>query len=453
MRARLVLLVCGLPLLASAQLQLSLFDGSKESPMTAFTELGSVAAGDAREIRIHLRNAGSAAIVLSTVEVRGQGFAISSAPSLGTIIAPENFKEARVRFTAAGTGSYSAVFKANEVEATLHAIVVSGPTVSILADSVGSLLTSGATLDFGRVQKGHSSAQDLRVANGGSSPITIQSCGLTGDSGFHAAGLACPMTLAAGSAVTVHLSFDPQTAGQQNGTVAFDGRSFALSGVAFDPPLPQPSIAFSAPLSSGVQQKLAIALASKAESSGSGTVTMEFQPVEGASDDPAVQFTRTGSRKLSFQVNEGDSAGQFPSGIDSTFQTGTTAGTMIFHVKLGDYDEQYSFPIAKAAVYVDQATGSRRVNDLDVSITGYDNTRTAGRCSFTFYDRAGKLIQAGIGADWTQLFLTYYKTSKTGGSFLLRATFPVSGDATQIGGVEVEMTNSAGVTRTTRVGF
>ena len=405
MKARLAFLLCGLPLLASAQLQLSLFDGSTEQPMTAFTELGTVAAGDAREIRIHMRNNTSAAIALTTIEVRGQGFAISSAPSLGTIIAPTNFKEVRVTFSATGIGSYSAIFKANETEVTLHAVVVAAPTISVVSDSVGSLLTSGATLDFGRVQKGHSTTQDLRIANGGNTALSIQSCGLTGDPTFHAAGLACPMTLAAGTAVELHLSFDPQTAGEQHGAILFDTRSFALSGVAFDPPLPKPSVTFTTPLASGLQQKLAIALASKAESSGSGTVTLSFQPIAGASDDPAVQFTRTGSRNLSFQVNEGDSTGQFPSGVDATFQTGTTAGTIVFHIKLGDYDEQYSFPIAPAAIYVDQATGSRRVNDLDVSITGYDNTRTSGRCSFTFYDRAGKAIQGAIPADWTPAFL------------------------------------------------
>jgi hypothetical protein len=136
------------------------------------------------------------------------------------------------------------------------------------------------------------------------------------------------------------------------------------------------------------------------------------------------------------------------------FQTGTTAGTIVFRVKLGDYDEQFSFPVAPVSIHVDKATAARRVNDLDVSVTGFDNTRTAGRFSFTFYDTSGHQVQPGaVPADWTTTFSNYFRTSKAGGSFTIRATFPFSGDASQISGVEVEMTNSAGVTRSTRIPF
>ncbi len=450
------LLPCALvPAAAFAQLQLLTFDGTVEKAATAITDVGTVSVGDSRELRFHVRNAGSASISLQSVAVAGQGFSISSAPSLPFSIAPSNFSEVRVRFSAGAAGSYSAILGVNSLQTLLRATVVQGATISVVNSTIGTILTSGSTLDFGRVQKGQSGTQDVRIANATNSKLSIQSCAVSG-SAFSAPALKCPMSLASGDAITISLSFNPTVAAVQQGTLSFDDRTFALSGVGFDPPLPKPTVKFDAPLSSGTQQRLAIQLLSVPETSGSGTVSLTFQPVPGssASDDPAVMFTSSGARTLSFQVKQGDAAGTFPTGVDTVFQTGTTAGAIVFRVRLGSYDEQFSFPVAPIPMHLDKATAARRVNDLDVSLTGFDNTRTAGRFTFTFFDTSGRQVQPGaVPADWTQTFAGYFGNSKVGGSFTLRATFPVSGDATQIAGVEVEMTNSAGTTRTSRIPF
>ena len=439
---------------AFAQLQLFTFDGTTEKPVSAITDLGTVPAGDSRDVRIRARNNTAAAIALQSVALAGSGFSITSAPSLPFLVAPTNFAEVRVRFSATALGSYSATLAVNSIQTLLRASVVASATISVVNNTVASLLTSGATLDFGRVQKGHSAVQQLRVANGNDAKVTIQSCAVSGDA-FHAAALQCPMALAPGDAIIISVSFDPKTAGSQTGTLSLDTRTFALVGVAFDPPLPQPSIAFNSPLSSATQQHLSIQLASIAESSGDGTVSMTFQPASaGMVDDPAVRFTSSGARTLSFHVKEGDLTGTFPNGVDTVFQTGTTAGVIVFRVKLGDYDQSFPFSIAPAPMYVDHASASRRVSDLDVSITGFDNTGTAGRFSFTFFDKSGNTVQPGaIRADWSESFFNYFRSSKAGGSFTMRATCPVSGDASQIAGVELEMTNSTGTTKTARLSF
>ena len=453
MTARIALLFALMPAAAFAQLQLFTFDGTSEKAAASLTDFGSISAGDTREIRFHARNNGNAAVALTTVSLAGQGFSISAVPSLPYVIAPTNFAEVRVRFSAANPGSYSAMFAVNSTQTLLVSTVVASATVSLANDTIGAILTSGTTLDFGRVQKNKSGSLGIRIANGTNSQLTMQSCAISGDP-FHAPALHCPMMLAPGDATVINISFDPKTAGVVKGSLTLDSRTFVLSGIAFDPPLPEPSIAFATPLASGTQQKLAINLAAVSEASGTGTVSLSFQPAPGAADDPAVRFTSSGARNLSFQVAEGAKSAAFPAGVDTVFQTGTTAGTIVFRVQLGDYDFQFPFTIAPASVSIDHASATRRVSDLDVSVTGFDNTRTAGRFSFTFYDTAGKMVQPGtVRADWSELFTNYFKLSKVGGSFTMRATFPVSGDASQIGGVDVEMTNSAGVTRTTRLTF
>jgi hypothetical protein len=443
-----------MPWLALGQLQLSVFDGNSEKAISAITDLGSIQVGDSTEIRFHARNTTAAPLALERLRVSGAGFTLSSAPDLPFVVAASKYVEFRVRFTAATVAAYSAFLTVNEAQVLLRISAVPGATVSLVDDQIGALLTAGATIDFGRVQKGHPATRQLRIANGGTSALTVQTCQATGTA-FHLAGLNCPAVLGPGDAALLTVTFDPPVTGAHSGTLTIDNRSFLLSGVGFAPPLPRPSIQFDSTLTSGIQRRLAIHLASVSETAGTGTVTLDFQPLNAAfGDDPSIRFTSTGSRTLSFTVNEGDTLATFPTGVDTTFQTGTTAGTISFRVKLGDYDEQFTFPIAPAAVSIDSASATRRAGNLDVTFTAYDNTRTAGRMSFTFYDTSGRMIQPGaIRADWSDSFASYFRFSKVGGSFVLRATFPVSGDTSLIGGVEVEITNSVSTTRTERISF
>ena len=91
---------------------------------------------------------------------------------------------------------------------------------------------------------------------------------------------------------------------------------------------------------------------------------------------------------------------------------------------------------------------------VEVRIIGFDNVRSAGPLSFTFYDRAGVAIPpGGIRADGSADFGKYFQQSDSGGSFLLKAAFPVSGDVSLVDAVEVELTNSQGSTRSFRAKF
>jgi hypothetical protein len=50
-------------------------------------------------------------------------------------------------------------------------------------------------------------------------------------------------------------------------------------------------------------------------------------------------------------------------------------------------------------------------------------------------------------------FSRWWNESKLGGIFGFNASFPVTGDASQIGSVEVEIENASGKTRTERMKF
>jgi hypothetical protein len=227
---------------------------------------------------------------------------------------------------------------------------------------------------------------------------------------------------------------------------------FVLTGVAYDPPFPALNVIAPSPAASGTQQKLTLRFDSATEVAGTGTIALAFQPASGLKDDPAVRFVSPGGRNASFSVKEGDTTIAFGSADGLMFQTGTTAGSIVFTITLGGATQQATVTIAPGTVSVDSANAARRVSDIDVSVSGFDNTRTAGALAFTFFDKSGRVIGPGaIRVDSSADFQKYFSTSQVGGAFLFRATFPVTGDASQIGAVEVELANSAGVTVTNHI--
>ena len=155
----------------------------------------------------------------------------------------------------------------------------------------------------------------------------------------------------------------------------------------------------------------------------------------------------SGERSAAFSVEEGDSS--VPS---FAFQTGTTAGTLVFTVTLGSARTEASVVVAPAEIVLSGATATRGSGSVIVSLTGYDNTRSISQAAFTFYDRNGAPLAPGaVRADVAGTFRAYFDASDIGGLFSMRATFPVTGAADLIDAVEVEATNSVGTAKTARL--
>jgi phosphatidate phosphatase APP1 len=71
---------------------------------------------------------------------------------------------------------------------------------------------------------------------------------------------------------------------------------------------------------------------------------------------------------------------------------------------------------------------------------------------YTFYDTQGNTVPPGaITVDVAAVFAKYFAATDAGGTFLLKASVPVTGDATQVAAVEVQVANSVAAARTARV--
>jgi hypothetical protein len=66
--------------------------------------------------------------------------------------------------------------------------------------------------------------------------------------------------------------------------------------------------------------------------------------------------------------------------------------------------------------------------------------------TFTFFDLLGQALQPGaIRANFTQDFRAFFTRTQAGSAFQVRVSFPVTGDTSGIGSVDVQLSNSAGV--------
>ena len=153
-------------------------------------------------------------------------------------------------------------------------------------------------------------------------------------------------------------------------------------------------------------------------------------------------------------ISVGDTTAKFDGGQpDLAFQTGTTAGTITFDLTVNGRSAGHAtLTIAPAAVALQTSTSVRRLGALDVSITAFDNTYSASQLAFTFFDKSGATMQPGvIRVDASSDFRLYFGSTKAGGMFALLATFPVTGDTSQIVSATVGITNSVGVTTTQHI--
>src|SRR5579872_1118541 len=256
-----------LPLPAMAQIQVFTFNGTAETPVGSFINIGSATPGDTLETRFRVRNQGAGPATFQTLSLAGEGFLLVSAsvPSLPYIIAPGNFAEFRVDFAPTSVATYSAFMAVNIINITVQGNGVAGASVT-LPGSQGPVAGSTA-IDFGTVSVGSSKLQSFTLSNPSAANLTVQAITVTGAGFSGPIGVTTPLPLASGQTASFQVKFQPVTAQPAQGTLLVDGRSFSLTGLGISPPLeavlPSLAIHLASTLGASAQQNsLSVALGS-----------------------------------------------------------------------------------------------------------------------------------------------------------------------------------------------
>jgi ASPM-SPD-2-Hydin domain-containing protein len=437
-----------------AQLSLFVVQGNSESLLTGQYGFGTVSMGDVRDIPFRLRNTGKSPTPLTVLSIAGVDFAFVNPPAVPQTIAGGDAVDFTVRYAPSAPSS-SATFTADGVSAVFFGSALAAGTVSL--DDGGDalrLLMADAVIDFGSAVRGSTLTRHIVVANpSASDKISIRNVVALG-AAFHLTRDPLPIVLGPGASATMRLDFAPMSNGAQLGTLEIDQRSFHLTGIGLDPAAPIPSIALDISQPASAQQgKLTVKLGSISKATTTGEVHIDIHAnTANANADGGIQFLSTGTRTATFNIKQGDTVGHFGSESSVAFQTGTTAGDIVFTVKLGEATEQSTLTIPPAIVGFDATQAQRTSAGLDLRVTGFDNTRTASKITFTCFDQKGTTLNPGaITVDISAAFQQFFASSDLGGVFALHAFIPVIGSAAQVAAVEVKIVNAAGTAQTSRL--
>ena len=233
------------------------------------------------------------------------------------------------------------------------------------------------------------------------------------------------------------------------------------TGTALDP----------AKLTSYLQPQVRISIASNAPSDLAGLLRLSFAPGDpGAAldsdiylDDGSQQIVASAQQTaaLQFTIKSGATTALFGTRNYAVLNTGTTPGTFNLSAALAGNSPELgpstlSFTTLKAVPAIVSSTLASSASGIQLTLQGYDNTQSIAQLRFTFYKADGATVTPGeINAD--QAAKAAFTNPATGanpgyfpshpelaGKFQLTATFPVTGDITQVKSLSIVLGNAAG---------
>ncbi len=438
------------------QLQLLSIPGpGLEEPVGDLLNMGEAPAGEQVEVPLRIRNTGAATITLERLRVTGIGFFLRANPTLPFIIAPGGNVDFRVRFAPSGHGSYSGTLRFNDNYVVLLASAAASLSLSVDEGGLFEEVTAGVPVIFGRVRQGVTAVRSFALLNPSHQGLDLELLSLEGSEFLLQGAPSLPATIGPGQSVTFEVTFAPSSSGVRQTVLDVNDRRFIMEGVGLDPPFPALEILLeSNALVSGEQSSLRIRLTEPAPAAGTGQLQMSFLPaLSDAGDDPGVLFVN-GQRTMTLTVEKGEREARFEGEQAAWFQTGTTAGEIRFAAALGDQTREAAVTLPPAPAVIDTATWSRTDTGIALRITGFDNTLNVESVSFQFHNRnKTKLTARPIIASVANEFRGHYSRTQIGGLFALTAEFPVAGDVSLLGAVDVQFTNTVGPGAEHRIEF
>ena len=442
-------------------------NGSGLQPNTTTPiNFGNVSTTATAAIQFTLTNSGTATLNLQTVvslavqtNNPNSAFQLSSLPASLAAGASTNFTvtfapgSASLSQTTLAVGTNSYVLQGTGVSSVIGDISSLAITY---VDSTGVRLTPQAAtpIAFAQIVAATGASQTLTftVANPQTtiSAVSVAALTVSGAAFTIANAPTIPATIQPGQSITFQVVFSAASVGVYSGTLAIGTRQFSLSGQTILGLISGGTLSVdSQPLKSQQQAHLSVQVATVPAADVIGTLAMTFtSSVTGITNDPAINFVATSGRSLQITIPAGSQTGMYNNQPAITFQTGTTAGTIAFTLTFPNSAPiSQSFTIAPDQVEITSSTAVRQSPNLVLTLTGYDNTYSAGQLSFTFRDTSGNVLTpSAIQVNASSAFNQYFfgSSNKAGGAFSLQATFPVTGDATQVGSVVANLTNSVG---------
>jgi hypothetical protein len=190
-------------------------------------DFGSVVDGQKKSQGFNITNTGSASLTIAQISVSGTGFTVSGLATPSTLAAGQSTSFS-VGFapTSAGTVSGTVSIASNAPNSPAK-LTLSGTG---LAASV-TLTASPASLAFGSINAGSSSAKSVTLTNTGNASVTISQVAVSAKD-VNTSGITTPLTLTAGQAKAMNVAFSPTAAENVTGNITVTSSQGSSSVIA-----------------------------------------------------------------------------------------------------------------------------------------------------------------------------------------------------------------------------
>jgi len=336
-----------------------------------------------------------------------------------------------------GTHTLTATFTPSD--ATDYATATTQVSIQVVAETISLASISPATTPLGTTPLA----------------VTLTGSGFPSTAVVRLNGTALPTTVISATQLGATIpAANLSKAGALSLTI-YDAASQAISNaVTLTVTAPTPTVMLTAPATvvSGGQPNVTLALAKSYPVDIAGTFTLTFTPAgPNGVDDPSVQFS-TGGRVYNFTIPAGVTTGP-----TASLQSGTVEGTISVATALNaggvnvtppDLATPTDIGIAAEPPTITGVTFTDVNGLITAVVTGFSNTREMASAQFIFTGPgASDLASAGVTIPADNLFSTWYTSESSatfGSSFSYTQTFQLSDPTTDITGVAVTLTNTAG---------
>ena len=403
--------------------------------------LADTPVNDVQPITLDFQNTGSANTTVSPI-LFGSAFSLCCDASF--TLQPAEVHSITLQFAPLSPGNYTGSIQFGSVTILLFARALAAASLYVQTPSGLVQAHSGAPLEV-VMEGGFSGQLPCTLRNDSGQPLPVQSIAVGGSWSILNSASASPALAAGDSFAFTLVPAGGSSADNILGSVLIDQRSFEIDVHAN---IPKFHIQLSsASLNTGEQATLSMVFDHAPAVALQGSVELTLRTsFSVAVEDPAILFPSTGVATASFSSSPGQTSAAFAGQTSIAFQSGTTSGTLHVHASWGFSEDQQDIVLAPSPIKVDTVTATRASDALNVTVTGFDNTRSAGRLSFSFFDSKGSFIGNPVTADATEAFYNlFFATDENGGGmFTMTATFPVTGDPSVVGSVQVDLINTAG---------
>jgi hypothetical protein len=181
---------------------------------------GSVTVGQSTSLGLTISNAGSVALMVSSITSSNAAFVVATAGSL--TVQPGASASVTVKFspTSAGAQLGTLTIVSNDPTAGTFGVALSGTGTAVAPPPAPSITTSVTQLAFGSVTVGKPQSLTVTIGNTGTAALTVSTIS-TNNTLFtpSVTSLTGTASVAAGASFTLSVQFAPTAAGPQSGTL------------------------------------------------------------------------------------------------------------------------------------------------------------------------------------------------------------------------------------------